>query len=270
MKVKKAIIPAAGFGTRNLPITKVVPKEMFPIQGKPAIHYVVEEAIQSGIEEILIIISRSKTSIIDYFDRSIELENFLKERNKSHLIHKIMPPSVHIQYLRQPVANGLGDALLLAEPFINDEPFVVLLPDDIFIDKECDLIQLIETFKQVHSSVVGVKYVEDDLLKNYGVIKENKVKDNLYEILDIVEKPQNHPPSNLAVVGRYVFNPDIFSYLKKVKPDKSGEVQLTAGLKGIIVDKKCFAKEVVGERYDIGTEVGYVKLIERMNINDGK
>lgn len=268
MKIKKAIIPAAGYGTRNLPITKVIPKEMFPIKGKPAIHYVVEEAVAAGIEEILIIVSRSKNTIVDYFDRSLELEAFLKEKKKQHLLEKLALPPVHIQFVRQPYANGLGGALVSAEAFINDEPFVVLLPDDVFIKKDQALPQLMNAFKKFHSNVIGVKHVKKELLKNYGVIKERKIKENLFEVVDIVEKPQTSPPSNLAVIGRYVLHPDIFSFLKKVTPDNNGELQLTDALKMMLKERKCYGQEFTGKRYDIGTEKGYIKLIERMSKRD--
>ncbi len=216
MKIKKAIIPAAGYGTRNLPITKVIPKEMFPIKGKPAIQYVVEEAVASGIEEILIIVSRNKNTIVDYFDRSLELEGFLQEKNKQHLLQKLVLPNVHIQFVRQPYANGLGGAIATAERFINGEPFAVLLPDDLFIEKEHGLIELMNVYHTFNSNVIGVKSVKKDLLKHYGVIKEKKMEQDIMEIVDIVEKPQTSPPSKLAVIGRYVLHPKIFFFLKKI------------------------------------------------------
>ncbi|TWI54672.1 UTP--glucose-1-phosphate uridylyltransferase [Halalkalibacter nanhaiisediminis] len=265
MNIKKAVIPAAGYGTRNLPITKVIPKEMFPIKGKPAIHYVVEEAIASGIEEILIIVSRNKNTIVDYFDRSLELEGFLKEKKKHHLLKKLKLPSVHIQFVRQPYANGLGGALLTAEPFINGEPFAVLLPDDVFIEKEHGLKQLMSHYQKYQASAIGVKHVKKELLKHYGVIKESKLKEDLFKVIDIVEKPQTAPPSQLAVIGRYVLHPDIFSILKKVELDHNGELQLTDALKLMLQHRSCYAHKFSGKRYDIGTEKGYIKLVKRMN-----
>ncbi|OLO35876.1 UTP--glucose-1-phosphate uridylyltransferase [Alkalihalophilus pseudofirmus] len=265
MKIKKAIIPAAGYGTRSLPITKVLPKEMFPINGKPAIHYVVEEAVASGIEEILIVVSRNKNMIIDYFDRSLELETFLAETNKHHLLEKLSVPEAHIQFVRQPYAKGLGDALELGKPFINDEPFAVLLPDDLFIEKEQSLKQLIKVYEKFNSNVIGVQKVKKELLKNYGVIKEKNISTGLHEVVGIVEKPQTSPPSNLAVVGRYVLHPDIFSFLMKTKPGVGGEIQLTDALKEMLKERNCYGYEVSGERYDIGSHKDYYKLLKKMN-----
>ncbi|WP_332694672.1 UTP--glucose-1-phosphate uridylyltransferase [Halalkalibacter lacteus] len=265
MKIKKAIIPAAGYGTRSLPITKVIPKEMFPINGKPAIDYIVREAITSGITEILIVVSRNKNMIIDYFDRSLELENFLKQNNKQHLLNKLSIPNIHIQFVRQPIARGLGDAIRLGKPFVNDEPFAVLLPDDIFIEKESSLQKLIHVYHKVNSNVIGVKKVEDDLLKNYGVIDGKQVSHQLHEITNLIEKPQVSPPSNLAVAGRYVLHPDIFTYLQRVKPGSGGELQLTDALKDMLKDKKCYGQELVGDRYDIGSEKEYFELLKRLH-----
>jgi UTP--glucose-1-phosphate uridylyltransferase len=264
MNIKKAIIPAAGYGTRSLPITKVLPKEMFPIKGKPAIHYIVEEAAASGIEEILIIVSRSKNMIIDYFDRSIELETFLEKNNKLHLLQEMTIPNIHIQFVRQPIARGLGDALSLAKPFVNNEPFAVLLPDDVFVETEPGLRKLINIYKKRRGSVVGVKKVPTHLLHNYGVINGEAITQQLFEVTDLIEKPQNDPPSNLAVVGRYVLDPDIFSYIENVKPGSGGEIQLTDAIKAMLEDKKCYAQELLGDRYDIGSELGYFELLKRM------
>lgn len=264
MKIKKAIIPAAGYGTRSLPITKVLPKEMFPINEKPAIHYVVEEAVASGIEEILIVVSRNKNMIIDYFDRSLELEAFLKETKKQHLIKKLSVPKAHIQFVRQPFARGLGDAIQMGRPFINDEPFVVLLPDDIFVEKEQSLKQLINVYEQQNSSVIGVNQVKKELLQNYGVIKGRTISPKLHQIVDIVEKPKVSPPSNLAVVGRYVLHPDIFTFLEHTKPGIGGEIQLTDALKEMLQARKCYGFEVSGERYDIGSHKEYFKLLKKL------
>ncbi|MDE5412694.1 UTP--glucose-1-phosphate uridylyltransferase [Alkalihalobacterium chitinilyticum] len=265
MRVKKAIIPAAGYGTRSLPITKVLPKEMFPINNKPAIHYVVEEAVAAGIEEILIVVSRNKNMIIDYFDRSLELEAFLVEMNKQHLLDKLSVPNVHIQFVRQPFARGLGDAIAVGSSFINNEPFAVLLPDDIFIEKKISLRQLINVYEKTSSSVIGVQQVKKEFLKNYGVIKEKEISPGLHEIIDIVEKPRKSPPSNLAVVGRYVLHPDIFMFLKQVKLGIGGEIQLTDALKDMLQQRKCYGYEVSGERYDIGSNKDYYRLLKKMN-----
>ncbi|MET3504576.1 UTP--glucose-1-phosphate uridylyltransferase [Halalkalibacter oceani] len=264
MTIKKAVIPAAGYGTRNLPITKVIPKEMFPIHGKPAIHYVVEEALTAGIKEILIIVSRNKNMIMDYFDRSLELEYFLKKTNKHDLLKDLFLPPIHIQYIRQPFATGLGGALSLAEPFIADQPFAVLLPDDVFVKKEHGLPLLMKTYQTRQANVIGVETVAEQWLHQYGVIKERKVEENLYELLDIVEKPSSSPPSNLAVIGRYIFHPEIFSFLKKVKPDSKGEYQLTDAIKSMLQKTISYGQGGLGERFDIGTDEGYFRLLEKL------
>lgn len=268
--IKKAIIPAAGYGTRSLPITKVIPKEMFPIAGKPAIHYIVEEAVQSGIEEILIVVSRNKNMILDYFDRSLELEAFLDRTNKQYLLEKIAIPTIHIQYVRQPYAEGLGDAIKLGKQFIGNEPFAVLLPDDLFIcPTEVALAQLIKAYHIYESPLIALEKVKKELLVNYGVIQEKKLEDKLYEVIDIVEKPKKSPPSNLAVSGRYILEPSIFPYLDNLKKGAGGEIQLTDAIKALLKVKKCYGVEVTGERYDIGSEKDYVRLIKRYSEING-
>ncbi|MCT8140353.1 UTP--glucose-1-phosphate uridylyltransferase [Anaerobacillus sp. CMMVII] len=264
-KVKKAIIPAAGYGTRNLPITKVLPKEMFPIGGKPAIQYIVEEAVDAGIEEILIVVSRNKNMILDYFDRSLELETFLEKTNKLHLLEKASIPNIHIQYIRQPYAEGLGDAVALGKLFVKNEPFAVILPDDIFLcRRKVALAQLIETYNEHHSSVIGLQKVKPELLKNYGVIKGEKLKGRQYQITDIVEKPENSPPSDLAVTGRYIFNPTIFTYLEKLEQGVGGEIQLTDAIKDLLAEENCIGMCIAGDRYDIGSDTDYLKLMNRV------
>ncbi|WP_078598183.1 UTP--glucose-1-phosphate uridylyltransferase [Evansella clarkii] len=263
MSIKKAIIPAAGYGTRSLPITKAVPKEMFPVAGKPAIQYVVEEAIASGIEEILIVLSRNKSLIMDYFDRSLEYEAFLEKVNKQHLIGKIDIPDIHLQYIRQPFAEGLGAAVKLGRRFAGNEPFAVLLPDDIFIgDEPPALAQLSALHKETGLSVIGLKKVKKDLLKNYGVIKEEKLSEGKYRLIDIVEKPKKSPPSNLAVSGRYIFTPSLFDHLEKTTKGAGGELQLTDAVKSLLKEEKCYGIEISRNRYDIGSEADYLKLIQ--------
>lgn len=267
--VKKAVIPAAGYGTRSLPITKVVPKEMFPIIGKPAIQLIVEEAMDAGIEEILIVVSRNKSMILDYFDRSLEYETFLELTNKHHLLNKIKQPNVYIQYVRQPFPEGLGAAINLGKQFACDEPFAVLLPDDIYFgSNEPALSQLIDVYQTYQTTLIALEKVEEDQLKNYGVVKANNIKDNHYEILDIVEKPQSSPPSNLAVSGRYILEPTIFTYLDKTKHGIGREIQLTDAIKELLKSEKCYGIKVHSERFDIGSEEGYYKLIQKiMNVN---
>jgi UTP--glucose-1-phosphate uridylyltransferase len=261
-KVRKAIIPAAGYGTRSLPITKVIPKELFPIGGKPAIHYIVEEAAASGIEEILMIVSRNKNLIVDYFDQSLELEAFLEKENKLHLIEEVKIPKIHIQYIRQPYANGLGGAVSLGKQFTNKEPVAVILPDDIFINnQQPGLKQLINTYETYQQSVVALKKMEEDQLKNYGVIKGKEIKERLYEMTDIVEKPLHSAPSNLAVIGRYILEPAIFSFLEKQILGAGMEIQLTDAIKNMLEVSKCYGVEIKGDRYDIGSEKDYIKIV---------
>ncbi|MCD8511600.1 MAG: UTP--glucose-1-phosphate uridylyltransferase [Bacillus sp. (in: Bacteria)] len=260
--VKKAVIPAAGYGTRQLPITKVVPKEMFPIVGRPAIDYIIEEAVDAGIEEILIIFSRSKNMIMDYYDRSLELEAFLEQANKAHLLSKTKLPNIHIQFTRQPYANGLGDAVKLAKYFAGNDAFAVMLPDEIILNKQTPpLKQLMDVHKNYKGNVLALKQESESELKNYGVIRGRKMDKGLYELLDIVEKPKENPPSNLAVVGRYIFENNIFSYLEKQKAGVNGEVQLTDAIKEMIIDGRIgYGIEVEGERFDIGKDGDYLRI----------
>lgn len=263
--IRKAIIPAAGYGTRSLPITKVIPKEMFPIGVKPAIQYVVEEAMESGIEQILMIVSRTKSMIIDYFDHSLELEAFLERKNKRHLMSETTLPNIQIYYTRQPFANGLGDAIRLGETFIGDEPFAVLLPDDILVSENGPgLQQLVNEFDQVNRSLVGLKQVKKESLKNYGVIAGTLGKQGLYKINGIIEKPKENPPSDLAVIGRYIFTPGIFEELRKLKPGVGNEIQLTDGIKQLLHQEEIFGKVISGTRYDIGSTKDYLELITKM------
>lgn len=257
--IKKAIIPAAGLGTRNLPITKVIPKEMFPIGDKPSIQYVVEEAISAGIEQLLIIVSRSKSLIVDYFDHSPELEMFLKKANKTSLLNKLQIPDIQILYTRQSFAKGLGDAIRLGKNFIGEDAFAVLLPDDIILGN--GLKDLIDVYEQKKSHVLGLTNVQTNLLHNYGIIDGQLVEQDLYDIINIVEKPQQHAPSNLAVVGRYVFTPKIMTALDQLTPGVDGEIQLTDGIKQMLKQDKCYGKIMSGNRYDIGSETDYLSLL---------
>ncbi|PEQ92864.1 UTP--glucose-1-phosphate uridylyltransferase [Bacillus sp. AFS006103] len=260
--IRKAIIPAAGYGTRTLPITKVLPKEMLPICGRPALDYIVEEAIRSGIEQILIVVSRSKNMILDYYDRSVELETYLEEKDKKHLLKEISLPNVHIQYVRQSYARGLGEAILLGKQFVGNEPFAVMLPDEIILSNEKQpLKQLIDMFTEVKGNIVGVKKMDPSQLKNYGVIQPKRLKNAQFQIKDIVEKPQISPPSDLAVIGRYVFNPALFAYLENVKPDVGGEIQLTDAIKAMAKDYTSYGLEIEGKCFDIARMSEYIKLI---------
>lgn len=257
--IKKAIIPAAGFGTRSLPITKVIPKEMFPIGKKPSIQYVVEEAISAGIEQILMVVSRSKNLIVDYFDHSLELEIFLKKANKSSLLNKLIVPELQILYTRQSFARGLGDAIRLGKNFVGEDAFAVLLPDDIIIGN--GVKDLIEVYEKQKSHVIGLTEVKPELLKNYGIIQGQTVEQDLFKILNIVEKPLENAPSNLAVIGRYVFTPEIMTALDNLDPGVGGEIQLTDGIKKVLSTDKCYGKIISGDRYDIGLEQDYISLV---------
>ncbi|MBM7656474.1 UTP--glucose-1-phosphate uridylyltransferase [Neobacillus cucumis] len=262
--VRKAIIPAAGYGTRSLPITKAIPKEMFPIGLKPAIHYIVEEAVQSGIEQLLIIISNSKHAILDYFDHSMELETFLKNKNKQHLLQHLELPKIDIFFMKQYYAKGLGDAIRLGKQFVGNEPFGVLLPDDFVIsDGTPALQQLIDIYQDTHSSVLGLKKVKEDQLQNYGVIRGDAQTD-LIQIEGIVEKPKENPPSDLAVIGRYIFTPQIFQHLEQLMEGVDGELQLTDAIKGLIEYESVYGKIISGDRYDIGKLEEYIELIKIM------
>jgi UTP--glucose-1-phosphate uridylyltransferase len=256
--IKKAIIPAAGYGTRSLPITKTIPKEMFPINNKPSIQYVVEEAISAGIEQILIIVSRSKNVIVDYFDDSLELEMFLQKANKSSLLEKVKIPDIQIFYTRQSFARGLGHAVRLGKDFVGDDPFAVLLPDDLIVGK--GIKELIDVYDKTKSHVIGLTEVETKRLQNYGVIQGNSIKEGLYDIVNIIEKPKQNAPSNLAVIGRYVFTPEIMKVLEKVAPDSGGEIQLTDGIKMVLDKDKCYGKIISGQRFDIGSTKDYLAM----------
>ncbi|MCG1020141.1 UTP--glucose-1-phosphate uridylyltransferase [Sutcliffiella horikoshii] len=264
--VKKAVIPAAGYGTRSLPITKVLPKEMLPICGRPAIDYLVEEAVNSGIEEILIIVSRYKNIIMDYYDRSLELEMFLKQKNKSHLLQTIQLPDVKIQYVRQPYANGLGAAISLAQTFVKDEPFAVMLPDEIILaEKQTALQGLISIYEKKQSNVIALQEMPLKELGNYGVVDVTLNEENLFKINKIVEKPVSNPPSNLAVIGRYIFNPNIFDYIKDIKPGIGKEIQLTDAIQVMIEkDISFLGNKISNTRFDIGKESDYIKIINHL------
>ncbi|MBT2655047.1 UTP--glucose-1-phosphate uridylyltransferase [Bacillus sp. ISL-18] len=263
--VRKAIIPAAGYGTRSLPITKAIPKEMFPLGLKPAIHYIVEEAVQSGIEQLLIVISNSKHSILDYFDHSLELEAFLKSKNKEHMLKHLELPNIDILYIKQHHANGLGDAIRLGKEFVGDEPFGVLLPDDFVISNQTPALnQLIDEYKKTKSSVLGLKQVKQEQLKNYGVI-QGTPNSSLIEIENIVEKPKQNPPSDLAVIGRYIFTPAIFQCLEELREGVDGEFQLTDAIKSLLEMEPVYGKIVSGDRYDLGKLGDYIELMKIMS-----
>ena len=264
MKIRKAIIPAAGLGTRFLPATKALPKEMLPIVDKPVIQYIVEEAIESGIEDIIVISGRSKRSIEDHFDKSYELEETLAKKNKQQLLEEVQKVSnmTNIHYIRQKEPKGLGHAISCAERFIGDEPFAVLLGDDIVRSSTPCLKQLIDVFYQYNSSVVGVQEVDEEEVSKYGVIKPkgDDVETNVINIETLVEKPKREEaPSRYAIMGRYILKPEIFDILKDLPPDQGGEIQLTDAIKIMNQSQAVLAYHFQGKRYDIGNKIGFIR-----------
>ena len=261
-KIKKAIIPAAGLGTRFLPATKAQPKEMLPIVDKPTLQYIIEEAIASGIEEILIVTGRSKKSIEDHFDRSIELELELEKKGKNDMLKLVRDISnmVNIHYIRQKEPNGLGHAIYCAKSFIGDEPFAVLLGDDIVDSNTPCLKQLIDCYNEYHTTILGVQEVPDTEVNKYGIIDSKYIEDNVYKIKDMIEKPNlNEAPSNIAVLGRYILMPTIFDILKTQQPGKGGEIQLTDALRTLVKNEAIYAYTFEGKRYDVGDKLGFLE-----------
>lgn len=264
MTVKKAIIPAAGLGTRFLPATKSMPKEMLPIIDTPVIQYVVEEAIASGIEDIIIITGRGKRAIEDYFDDSPELEMYLAKKHNTELLKLVRGVSslVDIHYIRQKEPNGLGDAVLRAEKHIGNEPFAVLLGDDIIVHNKPCTAQLIENFEKYGRSTLAVEEVPYEKLSSYGIIKGKTLDDSLYILEDIVEKPSSETaPSNIGAIGRYVFTPEIFDCIRNVGTGVGSEIQLTDGIRLLSKSQMIYACKFKGKRFDIGDRLGYVKAI---------
>lgn len=262
MKVKKAIIPAAGLGTRFLPATKAQPKEMLPIVDKPTIQYIIEEAVASGIEEILIITGRNKRAIEDHFDKSIELENQLEAKGKKELLDMVTGISnlVDIYYVRQKEPKGLGHAINCARTFVGDEPFAVMLGDDVVDSDVPCLKQLIDCFNEYKTSILGVQEVPANDVSKYGIVKGMHIEDRVYKVKDLVEKPKvEEAPSNIAILGRYIITPQIFKILDETKPGKSGEIQLTDALRTLIKQEAMYAYDFEGRRYDVGDKLGFLQ-----------
>lgn len=260
-KIRKAIIPAAGLGTRFLPATKAQPKEMLPIVDKPAIQFIVEEALASGIEEILVIIGRNKRSIEDHFDRSVELELQLKSQGKYEMLKMVQKISdITVHFIRQKEARGLGDAVLCARQFIGDEPFAVLLGDDIVDTEVPCLSQLIEVYNDLGGSVLGVQQVPQDKVSAYGIVDPEDVKPNVWRARDLVEKPEvDEAPSRLAVLGRYILRPAIFDILEHTRPGRGHEIQLTDAINELAQKEAVYAYNFDGRRYDIGDKEGFLE-----------
>ncbi|NLI61138.1 MAG: UTP--glucose-1-phosphate uridylyltransferase GalU [Clostridiales bacterium] len=262
MKVRKAIIPAAGLGTRFLPATKAQPKEMLPIVDKPTIQYIIEEAIDSGIESIIIVTGRNKRSIEDHFDRSLELEYALKKSNNEDLLKLVEDISnmVDIHYIRQKEPRGLGHAIYCARSFIGNEPFAVLLGDDIVHSRVPCLKQLINVYEEYQTTLLGCQYVDQSQVNKYGIVDGKLMENDIYKVKDLVEKPKvEEAPSNLAILGRYIINPRVFEILENTRPGAGGEIQLTDALKVLAMEEAMYAFSFEGKRYDVGNKLGYLE-----------
>jgi len=263
--IRKAIIPAAGLGTRFLPATKAQPKEMLPIVDKPAIQYIVEEAIEAGIEDIIIVTGRNKRAIEDHFDKSVELELMLEEKGKEEMLKQVRDISqmVDIHYIRQKEPLGLGHAVLCARTFVGDEPFAVLLGDDIIESDPMALREMLRLYEQQKTSLLAVQEVPWDEVEKYGIVSPDGMVDGepcAAHINDLVEKPERgQAPSNLAVIGRYVIEPSIFDILERQTPGRGGEIQLTDALRELNRRKPMIAYTVQGKRYDVGDKFGYIE-----------
>ncbi|MCD6358605.1 MAG: UTP--glucose-1-phosphate uridylyltransferase GalU [Dehalococcoidia bacterium] len=271
MKIRKVVIPAAGWGTRFLPATKAVPKEMLPLVGKPLIQYAVEEAMTSGIEQVVAVTAVGKEAIREHFSRSPELERVLEQKGKMRLLEQVrlIPELADIRYVYQKEQLGLGHAVLMAENVVGDEPFAVILPDDVIDAEVPALKQMLEVYHQYGGSVIAVERVSKENISGYGVIKAEKVSQNVYRILDMVEKPKpQDAPSDLGIVGRYIINPQIFDALHKTHSGAVGEIQLTDGLKRLLKEQPMYACEFEGVRYDTGTPQGMLKASVSLGLKD--
>ncbi|PRX26062.1 UDP-glucose pyrophosphorylase [Paraburkholderia sp. BL6669N2] len=263
LKVTKAVFPVAGLGTRFLPATKASPKEMLPIVDKPLIQYAVEEAMASGITEMIFVTGRSKRAIEDHFDKSYEVEAELEARGKDkllELVRSIKPSHVDCFYVRQSEALGLGHAVLCAEKLVGDNPFAVILADDLLYGSPPVMTQMIEVFDHYHSSVIGVEEIPVQDTKSYGIVDGKEWEESIIKMSGIVEKPEpSAAPSNLGVVGRYVLKPRIFKHLRAIKPGTGGELQLTDAIESLLADEQVLAYKYRGTRFDCGSKIGYLK-----------
>jgi UTP--glucose-1-phosphate uridylyltransferase len=262
MKVRKAIIPAAGLGTRFLPATKAMPKEMLPIVDKPTIQYIVEEAVESGIEDIIIVTGKGKRAIEDHFDNSFELEQNLLEKGKFELLNEVQKSSklVDIHYIRQKEPRGLGHAIWCARKFIGDEPFAVLLGDDIVKAEKPCLKQLIDQYERYNATILGVQSVSEEDVSRYGIVEGNRMGERLYSVNSLIEKPKKEDsPSNLAILGRYILSPKIFDILSHQKTGACGEIQLTDAIASLNEFEAVYAYDFEGTRYDVGEKMGFIQ-----------
>ncbi|MDD4495093.1 MAG: UTP--glucose-1-phosphate uridylyltransferase GalU [Eubacteriales bacterium] len=276
MKVRKAIIPAAGLGTRFLPATKAQPKEMLPIVDKPTIQFIVEEAAASGISDILIITGRGKRAIEDHFDKSYELEDILKQKGEEELLSLVRGISnmVNIHYIRQKEPKGLGHAIYCAKSFINNEPFAVLLGDDIVDAEEPCLKQMIEIYDRYNTSILGVQHVPHEDVHRYGIVDCKNIEGRVYKVDNLIEKPdKDKAPSDVAILGRYIITPRLFEFLENAQPGKGGEIQLTDALKKLSEVETVYAYDFIGKRYDVGNKQGFLEAtveyaLKREDIKD--
>lgn len=262
MKIRKAVIPAAGLGTRFLPATKSIPKEMLPIVDKPTIQYIVEEVIASGIEDVLIITGRNKGSIEEHFDRAVELEDNLEKTNKEELLEEVRKISkmINIHTVRQKDPLGLGHAIYCAKSFVGNEPFAVLLGDDVVDSSKPCLKQMIEIYNQYESTILGVQPISWENVNKYGIVSGEKISDKIYSVKDLVEKPsRDKAPTNIAILGRYIITPNIFEILENTKRGVGGEIQLTDGLKELCNIEDVYAYTFEGRRYDVGSKIGFLE-----------
>jgi UTP--glucose-1-phosphate uridylyltransferase len=259
----KAVFPVAGFGSRFLPATKASPKEMMPVVDKPLIQYAVEEAVSAGLTEMIFITGRHKRAIEDHFDKAYEIESELASRGKRELlelVQGVLPANVSCIYIRQPEQLGLGHAVLCAKPVINDEPFAVILADDLIDGEPPVMRQMVEVFAREGRSVLGVQEIPGDQTASYGIVKASRIDERLESVEAIVEKPRPEAaPSNLAVIGRYVLTPRIFAHLERARPGAGGEIQLTDGIASLLQEERVLAYRFRGVRYDCGSKLGYLQ-----------
>jgi UTP--glucose-1-phosphate uridylyltransferase len=273
MKIRKAVITAAGWGTRFLPVTRSQPKEMLPLVDRPLIQYAVEEAINAGIEQIVMVTAMGKRAIEDYFDSAFELEYFLERKGETALLKQMREISgmVNICYVRQKDQLGLGNAICTAKNIIGNEPFAVILPDDIILGENAPLMRMMEIYEKHHSGVIAVEAVAHKDTRKYGIIEPRPVSERIYEIVRLVEKPEpSRAPSLLGIVGRYILPPDIFNVLETTPPDKGNEIQLTDALQLLLKRQKLYAYQLEARRYDTGTPLGWLKANIALALESGE
>lgn len=262
--IRKAVFPAAGLGTRFLPATKAQPKEMLPLVDKPIIQYGVEEALESGVDNIILVTGRGKNAIEDHFDVAVELETFLEARSKKELLTEIRKISnlIKLAYVRQGEPLGLGHAVLVTQPLVGDEPFAVILGDDVIDAKPPALRQMIDVFQEMQGPVLAIERVAREDVSSYGIIDAEEVRPGVYRIHDLVEKPpRDEAPSDLAIIGRYILTPDIFPALETTVSDRTGEIQLTNGLRQLLKSRPLYGCRIDGVRHDTGNKLGFLKAV---------